>query len=56
MKDSVFNTYKIAIILCILCSVSVSSIYVVLKPQQDKNKALDKKKKCFTCSRLDCRK
>ena len=52
MKDNVVGTLKVALILCIVCSVFVSTAAVVLKPSQDKNKALDRKKNILLASGL----
>lgn len=52
MKDSVFNTIKIALILCVVCSIFVSTAAVVLKPSQEKNKILDRKKNILLASQL----
>jgi len=43
-NDSVKKTLAVAVALCLVCSVLVSGAAVVLKPLQDQNKALDKKK------------
>ncbi len=42
-KDSLSNTFTVALLLCLVCSVIVSGIAVALKPQQQANKALDQK-------------
>jgi Na+-transporting NADH:ubiquinone oxidoreductase subunit C len=42
-NDSRAKTIAVATALCLFCSVLVSTAAVVLKPQQDANKALDKK-------------
>lgn len=42
-KDSTTNTLIVALVLCLVCSIVVSSAAVVLKPQQELNKALDQK-------------
>lgn len=42
-KDSLSNTFIVALALCLVCSVIVSGIAVALKPQQLANKALDQK-------------
>ncbi len=41
-NDSRKKTYIVAFVLCLICSVAVSSAAVLLKPVQDKNKQLDK--------------
>ncbi len=43
-NDSIGKTLKVAIALCIVCSVIVSAAAVVLKPAQEINKGLDKKR------------
>lgn len=43
-KDSVSRTLLMALALCLVCSVIVSMAAVLLKPAQDENKALDKKR------------
>ncbi len=43
-NDSVKKTLFVALALCLVCSILVSGAAVVLKPLQDQNKALDKKK------------
>lgn len=42
-KDSVGNTIKVALLLCIVCSVFVSAAAVLLRPAQQANKDLDRK-------------
>lgn len=43
-KDSVGGTIKVALILCVICSVFISSAAVILKPFQENNKAMDRNK------------
>ena len=43
-KDSLANTFLIAVFLCLVCSILVSSMAVALKPIQQLNKELDQKK------------
>ena len=43
-KDSVSRTLLIAFALCLVCSVIVSAAAVLLKPMQDENKTLDRKR------------
>ncbi|MDP1932138.1 MAG: Na(+)-translocating NADH-quinone reductase subunit C [Gammaproteobacteria bacterium] len=43
-KDSVGGTIKVALILCVICSVFISSAAVILKPFQISNKLLDRNK------------
>lgn len=47
-KDSTFNTFKIAILLCLVCSLLVSATAVGLMEIQKTNVALDKKKNILT--------
>ena len=42
-NDTVKKTLLVAVLLCIVCSLVVSSAAVLLKPAQIKNKALDRK-------------
>ena len=42
-KDSTTNTLIVALVLCLVCSIVVSTAAVALKPQQELNKALDQK-------------
>ncbi|RLA45698.1 MAG: Na(+)-translocating NADH-quinone reductase subunit C [Gammaproteobacteria bacterium] len=42
-KDSVGNTIKVTLLLCIVCSVFVSAAAVLLRPAQQANKDLDRK-------------
>lgn len=43
-KDSVGGTIKVALILCVICSIFISSAAVILKPFQQSNKAMDRNK------------
>ena len=43
-KDTTGKTLIVAFALCVVCSVLVSSLSVVLKPRQLRNKELDMKK------------
>jgi Na+-transporting NADH:ubiquinone oxidoreductase subunit C len=43
-NDSIGKTLLVAFALCIVCSVVVSTAAVVLKPSQEKNQALDRKR------------
>jgi Na+-transporting NADH:ubiquinone oxidoreductase subunit C len=43
-KDSIANVLIVTISLCLVCSVMVSTAAVVLKPIQERNKLLDRKK------------
>jgi Na+-transporting NADH:ubiquinone oxidoreductase subunit C len=52
MKNDAIKTVFVATILCVVCSVLVSGAAVLLKPDQDKNKALDVKKNLLLASGL----
>lgn len=52
MKNDAIKTLVVAAILCIFCSVLVSGAAVLLKPNQDENKALDVKKNLLLASGL----
>ncbi len=43
-KDSVGGTLKVALLLCVVCSIFISSAAVILKPMQEANKTLDRNK------------
>lgn len=51
-RDSVWGTVLIALILCVVCSLVVSSAAVGLKSAQEANKALDKKKNILLAAGL----
>ena len=42
-SDSVQKTFGVALVLCVVCAVVVSSAAVILRPQQQENKLLDLK-------------
>ncbi|MEQ8689220.1 MAG: Na(+)-translocating NADH-quinone reductase subunit C [Pseudomonadales bacterium] len=42
-KDSLSNTFLVAVVLCLVCSIIVSGIAVALKPAQQANRELDQK-------------
>lgn len=52
MKNDSLKTILVATILCVVCSVLVSGAAVILKPNQDANKALDVKKNLLLASGL----
>lgn len=52
MKDSAIRTVSVAGLLCMVCAVGVSIAAVALKPVQEKNKALDKKKNILMAAGL----
>jgi len=43
-KDSTLGTIVVALVICLVCSVIVSAAAILLKPQQEANKALDRKR------------
>lgn len=43
-NDSRKKTFIVAFVLCLICSIAVSSAAVLLKPVQDKNKQMDKQR------------
>ncbi len=43
-KDSVSGTIKVALLLCVVCSIFISSAAVILKPLQEANKNFDRNK------------
>lgn len=43
-KDSTLGTIVVALVICLVCSVIVSGAAIMLKPQQEANKALDRKR------------
>jgi Na+-transporting NADH:ubiquinone oxidoreductase subunit C len=49
-KDSVAGTIKVALILCVVCSVFISSAAVILKPFQVANKLLDRNKNILSAA------
>lgn len=51
-KDSVRQTLLIALLLCVVCSILVSSAAVILKPAQDANKLLDRNKNILSAAGL----
>ena len=51
-KDSTFGTLFIALAVCLVCSVFVSTAAVYLKPLQQTNKALDKKQNILAVAGL----
>ena len=42
-KNSIGQTFVVAFLLCVVCSVLVSGAAVQLKPTQESNRLLDKK-------------
>jgi Na+-transporting NADH:ubiquinone oxidoreductase subunit C len=51
-RDSIANTFAVAFVLCLVCSLIVSASAVGLKPYQDKNKALDVQKNIIAAAGL----
>ena len=51
-KNSVGQTFGVALLLCVVCSVFVSGAAVMLKPTQDANKLLDKRRNILTAAGL----
>lgn len=51
-NDSFFKTIFVAVALCLVCSVLVSTTAVSLKPQQKANASLDKKKNVLVAANL----
>lgn len=51
-NDSIGKTLTVAVLLCLICSIVVSTAAVVLKPLQDENKLLDKKRNILAAAGL----
>jgi len=51
-KDSTLKTLVVALSLCVICSILVSTAAVKLRPQQIENKALDVKKNLLVAAKL----
>ena len=51
-KDGLRNTFSVAVILCLVCSIVVSGLAVLLKPMQLLNKELDQKKNILRAAGL----
>jgi len=51
-KDSLSNTFIVAVGICLVCSVIVSGIAVALKPQQELNRELDQKQNILRAAGL----
>lgn len=51
-RDSINQTLRIALVLCVVCSVLVSAAAVILKPLQDANKALDRNRNILVAAGL----
>jgi len=50
--ESIKKTFWVALCLCVVCSILVSTTAVVLKPRQDENRSLDKKKNLLIAAGL----
>ncbi|WP_141731818.1 Na(+)-translocating NADH-quinone reductase subunit C [Oligoflexus tunisiensis] len=51
-KESVSYTLLVALVLCLACSVVVAASFVILRPQQEFNKALDKRRNILLAAGL----
>jgi Na+-transporting NADH:ubiquinone oxidoreductase subunit C len=51
-RDSVAQTFKVALLLCVVCSILVSSFAVGLRPLQEANRALEMKKNILSAAGL----
>ena len=51
-RDSIKNILIVALSVCFVCSVVVSATAVVLKPQQEANRALDRNKNILIAAGL----
>ncbi len=51
-KDTVSRTLFVAAVLCVCCSVAVSVAAVLLRPSQERNKLLDRKKNILVAAGL----
>ncbi|GIW98753.1 MAG: Na(+)-translocating NADH-quinone reductase subunit C [Pirellulaceae bacterium] len=51
-KDSMANTFLVSIVLCIVCSLLVSTAAVALKPRQERNKVLDQQRNIIAAAGL----
>ena len=51
-QDSIQKTLTVALLLCFVCSVIVSAAAVILRPMQEQNKDLDKKKNILLAAGL----
>ena len=51
-KDSVAGTIRIALILCVVCSIFISSAAVILKPRQDANVVTDRNRNILAAAGL----
>lgn len=51
-RDSIANTFTVATCLCIVCSVVVSTAAVLLRPAQERNKAMEQKRNILQAAGL----
>ena len=51
-RDSIGRTFTVAFLLCVVCSVLVSGAAVVLRPTQETNELLDKKRNILMAAGL----
>ena len=51
-KDSIKSTLIVTLLLCVVCSILVSSAAVILKPMQDANRILDRNKNILAAAGL----
>jgi Na+-transporting NADH:ubiquinone oxidoreductase subunit C len=51
-RDSIANTLGVALCLCIVCSVVVSTAAVVLRPAQERNKVMERKRNILQAAGL----
>ena len=51
-RDSLLNTFLVATVLCVVCSLAVSSAAVVLRPRQEANEQLDQQKNILDATGL----
>ncbi len=51
-KESITNIFIVAVAVCLVCSIVVSTAAVALKPAQDANKALDRKRNILLAAGL----
>ena len=51
-KDSIANTFLVSFVLCVVCSLLVSTAAVALKPMQEKNKRLDQQRNILAAAGL----
>ncbi|MCH2115407.1 MAG: Na(+)-translocating NADH-quinone reductase subunit C [Pirellulales bacterium] len=52
-RDSILGTMTVALVLCVVCSVIVSSAAVLLRPRQEANKKLDQQRNVLAATGMD---